>query len=286
MRFVVTFILAILSSLSVSLSVSAAEFKTFKDISYHHTPVSTQQILDIYVPDGVDNFARLPVHIFVHGGAWTKGDKKLKRPDIQAYTDRGVILVSLNYRLGPKHKYPDNVKDIVQASAWIRKNIRAYSGNPNRLVLSGHSAGAHLAALVGVGTPDVPAAPSGQIYKAIFSVDTASYDLTQKSEGKLSRWVNRQKRSVFGRNPAALRRASPLHQIERRARYSPMHLYVTASRPDAVQHTQNFQQALRGAGQPAHSHVMNATLSHADMRDEIFNPNSVIFKSVMRSLGR
>jgi len=286
MRFIAILILLITSFIGSSHDAYGAEFTAFKDISYHPAPSSDQQKLDIYRPAGVDRFALLPVHIFVHGGAWTKGKKDLKAPDIQAYTDRGVMLISLNYRLGPEHKYPGNVEDIVQAGNWVRRNIRAYGGDPNRLALSGHSAGAHLVALVGVGTPDVAAPPSGQIYKAIFAVDTASYDLAQKSKGRLSRLIERQKRSVFGRNPITLRKASPLYQIETRPRYSPIFLYVTARRRDAVEQTQKFEQALRAAKQPVQSHVLNAELNHSDMRDEIFNPHSPLFTSILKSLGR
>lgn len=284
MRVFATILLIVISFLGTYEVSKANEFRKFTNVPYLSDSISKDQKLDIYVPKKKERFSTMPVHIFVHGGAWTKGDKRLKKSEVKAYTDEDIILVSVNYRLGPKYKYPANVEDVIHATKWVKNNIAKYGGDPSNIVLSGHSAGAHLVALVGVGTPDVPSLSSGNIYKAIFSVDAASYDLTKPSEGKLSRFLNKQIRKVFGVNKTNLRRASPVHQIERTGSYSNFYLYVTASRPDAVQHMRNFEKTLSDAGQPVVSHIMSRELSHSDMRKAIFDPYSQIFEAITRSL--
>jgi acetyl esterase/lipase len=105
------------------------------------------QKLDIYLPSGTP--ARdLPVMINIHGGAWRWGYKEwmgLNAPPIIATQ---AIYVSVEYALAPVARYPRQLDDCTAAVAWVHKNISRYGGDPNRICIGGHSAGAHLAALV------------------------------------------------------------------------------------------------------------------------------------------
>ena len=101
--------------------------------------------LDVYQPVGVKD---APVLMFVHGGAWRFGSKAF-HPNIgNTFARRGIVTVSINYRLTPRVKHPEHVRDVARAFAWIKKNITNYGGNPKRVFLCGHSAGAHLVALL------------------------------------------------------------------------------------------------------------------------------------------
>lgn len=85
----------------------------------------------------------LPVFLFVHGGAWRDGD-----PDDYSFVARGLapegfVVVLAGYRLGEEGRYPAMVEDTADAIAWTRSNIAKYGGDPDRLYLSGHSAGAY-----------------------------------------------------------------------------------------------------------------------------------------------
>lgn len=109
---------------------------------------SERQKLDVFAPKDAAN---APVVLFVHGGTWMFGDKNFRgryRPGCQYLARQGVVLVAINYRLSPKVKHPEHVKDVARAYAWVRGHIRDYGGDPDRIVLCGHSAGGHLVSLL------------------------------------------------------------------------------------------------------------------------------------------
>ncbi|HET6153542.1 MAG TPA: alpha/beta hydrolase [Marmoricola sp.] len=110
--------------------------------------------LDIYRPEGVD-LANAPVLIQIHGGGWTMGDKSQQGLILMnRMAARGWICVAINYRLAPRNPFPAQIIDVKRAIAWTRENIASYGGDPAYLVLTGGSAGGHLAALAAT-TPGV-----------------------------------------------------------------------------------------------------------------------------------
>ncbi len=113
-----------------------------RDISYGSDPL---QRLDVYTPDGAKG-RQLPVLLFVHGGGFTRGDKHgAFYPDnITLWAARnGMVGVNIDYRLAPKNPWPAGVKDLASAIAWTNANIARYGGDPHRIVIFGHSAGAN-----------------------------------------------------------------------------------------------------------------------------------------------
>jgi acetyl esterase/lipase len=110
--------------------------------------------LDIYRPAGVD-LTDAPVLIQIHGGGWTIGDKSQQGLLLMnRMAARGWVCVAINYRLAPKNPFPAQIIDVKKAIAWTRDNIASYGGDPSYLVLTGGSAGGHLAALAAL-TPEV-----------------------------------------------------------------------------------------------------------------------------------
>ena len=86
---------------------------------------------------------------YVHGGAWTFGDKREQgRPMLHEFVRRGWVAVACNYRLAPKNAWPAQIEDVTRTLAWIKKSIASYGGDPSRVVVAGGSAGGHLAALL------------------------------------------------------------------------------------------------------------------------------------------
>lgn len=115
------------------------------DIAYGPHP---RQVLDIYTPRGA---TRAPVLMFVHGGAFTDGEKD-RTPEFYAnvcwyFSRHGVIGVNVEYRLAPEAQYPEVARDIAAAVQWVRANCASIGGDPARIVLMGHSAGAAHAGL-------------------------------------------------------------------------------------------------------------------------------------------
>ena len=105
-----------------------------------------KQRLDVYRPQS-GGTTPLPVLVFVHGGAFVGGDKAQSANVGYAFARRGVVVIVTNYRLAPAHPFPAGAEDVAAAVAWTRANAAQYGGDPARIVLMGHSAGAsHTAA--------------------------------------------------------------------------------------------------------------------------------------------
>jgi acetyl esterase/lipase len=125
--------------------MSQPDVEVVRDINY--TVGGKRARLDIYRPRGVD-LENAPVLVQIHGGAWTIGAKEQQGLLLMnRMAQRGWICVAMNYRLAPKHPWPAQIIDVKKAIAWTRENIASYGGDPSYLVVTGGSAGGHLAAL-------------------------------------------------------------------------------------------------------------------------------------------
>lgn len=101
--------------------------------------------LDIYQPDNAQN---APVVVFFYGGRWSDGDKAQYKFVGQALASRGFVAVIPNYRLYPSVRFPAFVEDGARAVKWVRSKIGEHGGSPAKIFVMGHSAGAHIAAML------------------------------------------------------------------------------------------------------------------------------------------
>lgn len=108
-------------------------------------PATERQMLDIYAPAVAKN---LPVVVWIHGGGWQAGDKTSVQQKPQAFVEKGFVFVSIGYRLLPNVEMGTIFRDVAKAIGWVHKNIVKHGGDPDRLFIMGHSAGAQLAALM------------------------------------------------------------------------------------------------------------------------------------------
>jgi len=149
-------LLALLLCLATS-TATAIETKVIKDISYKddvisQTPYEQERCkLDLTVPVGAKGFATC---VYFYGGGLKKGSKDLASEYCaeirQSFAQAGVAVVTPDYRLSPKVKYPAYVDDAAAAFAWTVKHIAEHGGDPHKVFIGGHSAGATLALLVGM----------------------------------------------------------------------------------------------------------------------------------------
>jgi acetyl esterase/lipase len=101
--------------------------------------------LDLYVPQGVAN---APVIFSVHGGVLIAGDRSEEQFVGQRLASAGYLTAVISYRLSPGVSHPAHVQDTAAAFAWVKRNIRQHGGDPDRIVVIGHSAGAYLIMLM------------------------------------------------------------------------------------------------------------------------------------------
>lgn len=182
-------------------TASAAGPSAIKDVDYNldefGPDLKNLNALDIYLP-GDDSPATgplRPVVVWVHGGGHMTGDKSNKMADkVRLFNGMGYILVSLNYRLSPdiskscctfapdRVRAPAHISDVGEAIGWMTRNIQSYGGDPDRLVLVGHSAGAQLVSLAGTSPAwsEGRGASSGQ-FLGVVSLDTDTFMISRET---------------------------------------------------------------------------------------------------------
>lgn len=112
------------------------------------TPYGDRDLhVDIFRPDDKETY---PALIMIHGGGWNSGDKSLQVPMAQQIAAKGYVTIPVEYRLIPEAKYPAGLHDIKTVVRWARSHAKEYGIDPDKIALSGCSAGAQLATLVGV----------------------------------------------------------------------------------------------------------------------------------------
>ncbi|VTT97714.1 para-nitrobenzyl esterase : Esterase/lipase OS=Singulisphaera acidiphila (strain ATCC BAA-1392 / DSM 18658 / VKM B-2454 / MOB10) GN=Sinac_5481 PE=4 SV=1: Abhydrolase_3 [Gemmataceae bacterium] len=130
--------------LFLAAPLHAAEPAVLKDVPYAE-PKNERQTLDVYSPAGAKN---RPIVFWVHGGGWKAGDKKDFQKKALAFVDKGYVFVATNYRFRPAATVKEMTGDVARAIRWVHEHAREFGGDPNAIVVMGHSAGAQLAALV------------------------------------------------------------------------------------------------------------------------------------------
>jgi len=136
-------LLIVIALLPVASAQDAAIPKK-QDVVYAQ-PADALHTLDVYAsPTAKD----APVMFWIHGSAWQTGDKSDVAQKPQFFVEQGFVFVSVNYRLLPKVEMMDIFRDVAKSFRWVHDHIAEYGGEPKRVLVGGHSAGAQLAALL------------------------------------------------------------------------------------------------------------------------------------------
>jgi acetyl esterase/lipase len=137
-------LLGVLAASGVAPAYPQTSPRIERDIPYAQ-PKNERQLLDVYAPAAGSNH---PVVVWVHGGGWMAGSKSAVDHKPSVFVEKGFVFVPMNYRFVPHVTMDTIVRDVAKSVGWVHANIRRYGGDPNRLFLMGHSAGAQLAALL------------------------------------------------------------------------------------------------------------------------------------------
>lgn len=238
-------------TLALSLIVAGATLSTAANsaqpqtIAYGADPL---QKLDFTPAQGVKGQA--PLVLFVHGGGWKRGDKDnaTGRWKVPHYTGEGYAFASIDYRLVPDATVEQQAQDIADALAALLRRSKDLGIAPGKVVLMGHSAGAHLVALVGTDPQYLHKA--GLSYRdvaGVIPIDGAAYDVaTQMTES--GRFMSATYEQAFGNDPVRQRALSPTMQAA--PPNAPAFLLLHVQRRDGVQQAEELEAALRKAGTP------------------------------------
>jgi acetyl esterase/lipase len=224
------------------------------DVAYGSDP---RQRFDVYLPPSPRHS---PVIFMVHGGAWAIGDKihpGVVDAKAAYWLPKNYVLISVNYRLLPEAKPLEQANDVARALAAAQRSAASWGADPNRFVLMGHSAGAHLVAGLGA-NPALLSAAGAVRPRGIVSLDSAAMDVVQIMEfPRHPRLYDR----AFGENPSDWAAASPYHQL--RSGALPMLAVCSSRRFDACPQARRLAQKAATLG--ARIDVLPQDLSHAEI---------------------
>jgi acetyl esterase/lipase len=236
------------------LPVAQAQNVIKRNIPYAE-PADKRQVLDIYAPREAK---KQPVVFWIHGGGWQAGDKTDVQIKPQVCVEKGCVFVSTDYRLLPSVDMGTIVRDVAKSIHWVHDHIAAYGGDPNRLLVMGHSAGAQLAALICTDDRYLKAEGlSLAIVKGCVPVDGDTYDVpaiieTAETRRRVhglpqAKFGHREK---FGNDPEKHRDFSAVTHIAKGKNIPPFLILHVADHPDTTAQAQRLGAVLKEAGIP------------------------------------
>lgn len=258
-------------------SVNDGSIRVEQEISYGSGLLNK---LDIYAP--TNRGTGLPLLMFVHGGGWQRGDKHPYGSKSGVFNDNGIIYVNVNYGLAPSVMHPQQIRDIAAAFAWCHNHAAEYGGDPRRIYLMGHSAGAQLVDLLGTNDKYVTERGLGlKDIRGVISLDGASLNLLHKTDGHApeDRFVGPMIKSAFGTDTASLTDGSPSLNIHNGKQYPPFLMFCGERRTACVAEHQNFANLMKQAGGKAV--VRPVPLSHSEINAASSQPESSVCQEIM-----
>lgn len=226
-----------------------------------------RQRLDVYLPrQQAQDKTPAPVILMVHGGAWRFGDKAMRRVvenKVKHWLPEGFIFVSVNYRLLPDTPPQEQARDVARALAKVQALAADWGGDPARVILMGHSAGAHLVALLNA-NPSLAQAQGARPWRGAVALDSAAMNVVQIMEGRHPRFYDR----AFGPSVAGWTAASPTLQLTAVA--PPLLAVCSSQRKDACPQAEGLRQ--RAATLGTRVDVLPQDLSHSEINQRLGLP--------------
>ena len=248
------------------------------------TPANERQMLDVYAPPGAEG---KPVVFWIHGGGWQVGDKTHVQRKPEAFTEKGFVVVSTNHRFWPAVDMETIVRDVAKSIKWVHEHVSEYGGDPKRILVMGHSAGAQLAALVSIDDRYLKAEGlSLDIIKGCVPVDGDTYDVPAIIEMAETRWrVHHLPKSTSGHRekfsltPEKHRDLSAVTHVAKGKGIPPFLIMHVGGHPDTSAQAARLANVLREAGIP--TRVYGASEStHNRINNEIGVPGDPGTKAV------
>jgi acetyl esterase/lipase len=213
--------------------------------------------LDVFTPNAARN---APTVVFLAGGRWTSGSKDEYRFVGNTLASQSFVVVIPDYRKYPQVRFPEFVEDAARAVKWVTENIPRYGGSPDKLFVMGHSAGAHLAAMLALNPAYLKAAGVTKPLRGMIGM-AGPYDFMPITDPTL--------RAVFA-PPEKFEQSQPIFFVDGR---NPPLLLIHGEDDEAVwvKNTRSLAQAVRDAGGPVDTLVYDK-MSHSCAVAALSNP--------------
>ena len=234
-----------------------AGIRVVRDVAYGSDP---RQRFDVYAPMQARN---APVIFMVHGGAWAWGDKAMRNVienKVARWVPRGFIVISTNYRMLPDAAPLQQAQDVAQALASAQRRAAEWGGDRGKFILMGHSAGAHLVALLSA-EPSLALQQGATPWLGTISLDSASLDVVQTMQSRHLRLYDR----AFGSDPAAWVALSPLQRLD--APGAAFLAVCSSRRTDSCPQAGRFVDKAMKLGMRAQ--VLEENLSHEEINQQL-----------------
>ena len=253
----------------------AGGMRLLKDVPYAN---EGKQRMDVYLPRQP---AGAPVIFMVHGGAWRLGDKDARavvENKVARWVPQGFIFISTNYRLLPDTAPLEQAEDIARALATAQAKAASWGGDPTRFILMGHSAGAHLVALVAT-SPEIVRRAGAKPWLGSVLLDSAALDVVTIMQARHARFYDR----AFGKDPAYWRAVSPLHGLSENT--APLLAVCSSQRTESCPQASRFVEKATALG--VRASVLQQDRSHQEINQQLglANPYTDAVEVFMGSLS-
>lgn len=254
-----------------SLLLPGCAFKSIKrskNISYVNAEadgLSDSQQLNIFAPRKITSPKE--VFVFIHGGSWNKGRKSQYNFLGSRLARKGVVTVVLDYPLSPKVTYNGMTTAVAKAVKWAKENIGRYGGDPEKIFVSGHSAGGHLAALVSIRDEYFDSLKMKNPIAGAILIDAAGLDmfgyLSEENFAEDHTYLK-----TFTKNPVYWKDATPLYHLH--SGMPPMLIYRgSKTYPSIIKSHEKFIKALGSFDPHPHYHILK-NKKHVGMITQFF----------------
>ena len=254
----------------------AGGMRLLKDVPYAN---EGKQRMDVYLPRQP---AGAPVIFMVHGGAWRLGDKDARavvENKVARWVPQGFIFISTNYRLLPDTAPLEQAEDIARALATAQAKAASWGGDPTRFILMGHSAGAHLVALVAT-SPEIVRRAGAKPWLGSVLLDSAALDVVTIMQARHARFYDR----AFGKDPAYWRAVSPVHGLSENT--APLLAVCSSQRTESCPQASRFVEKATALG--VRASVLQQDRSHQEINQQLglANPYTDAVEVFMGSLSQ
>lgn len=237
--------------------VQADDRPHFTDVAYGP---AAEQRFDLYRPESAGN---APTILMVHGGGWRRGDKEMSRVvdnKRQRWLPRGIALASTNYRMVPEAAPLDQARDVARALAKLQKEAAAFGLDGSEVVLMGHSAGAHLIALLAA-RPELLSDAGARPPRGFVLLDSGALDVPTIMNSRHFHLYDQ----AFGKDPDYWLAVSPWHQLRQAS--PPLLAVCSSRRREACRQAEDFIAKARRLGTTAE--VLALPMSHGEINERL-----------------